>query len=345
MFLLLWGAQKAGAASELTWDGDGTGEGKSPWVLGWMSWSCPRSPSGPACFGWVLSTQHREARSLFALAAPGLQFTKGSDASEGSRWAGTEDEPLCHLPAGSALGQPGALRSAAWPGNCLWCAPGLALPRRKLLAVNSVNSPCQLQITVFPLRRYPYPPPRGRSNFADGKVVCLWKQMNVENPERERWEPRGYFEEWLPSPSLWFYSLLDPVVIFLFLLYFFYSNNSSTSNSVLMVKPMIITVNAGSVFLPKGAWVTLRKSHEIYCSFSTCTVQEVLTVLNSLRVPCLGQSASYKEKHHCTFVHGRPIWSALKLLPQLKKKIETVAAVAKHLARDVWVFVEFVNIG
>lgn len=74
-----------------------------------------------------------------------------------------------------------------------------------------------------------------------------------------------------------------------------------------MVKLMTVAVNAGSVFFLKGAWVTLRKSREIYCSFSTCTVQEVLMVL---KIPCVfpawGNLLAIKRNatvHLCT---GKP---------------------------------------
>lgn len=61
-------------------------------------------------------------------------------------------------------------------------------------------------------------------------------------------------------------------------------NNCST---VLMVKLVIDTVNAGSVFFHKGAWVALGKPHEIYCSFSTCTVQEALM---AFKIPCMSHA-------------------------------------------------------
>lgn len=99
------------------------------------------------------------------------------------------------LPGGNKLGKSGRLFLAAWPGNCLWVSPDLALPRCKLLAVNSVNSRVSTAKTVSS-PWVPVPPLRGgHSNSPDGKVVCLWKQMSIESPERERWEPRGYFED------------------------------------------------------------------------------------------------------------------------------------------------------
>lgn len=214
-----------------------------------------RLPQVPSWTRWLWVGAELSASWNTISCCPGssrLQFTKGSDASEGSEsspWGGTEDGAPLSPPGGSNLGKWGRLFLAAWPGNCLWVAPGLALPRCKLLAVNPVNSRVSVCCKwLCLLSSVPAPPSEGDGRVSpDGKVVCLWKQMNIENLERERWEPRGYFKDMA--------SFSCPLILFTARFrghlslssFFFYCN----CNSVLMVKLMIITVNAGSVFFPR----------------------------------------------------------------------------------------------
>lgn len=148
-FSNFWDAQKAGA----TWNGDGTGEGRSRSVLGWrMSWGCPRSPPGAACSGRVLSAQPRAAPSPLS-----CQLQAGSSQRDRMPVRGTEDEPPLSPPRCNKSGHQGGCSWQLELVNCPWVAPALALPRCEWLAVNPWIAECQLQIAVSALGRYLHP--------------------------------------------------------------------------------------------------------------------------------------------------------------------------------------------